>query len=101
VALSDYEQEQLKKVAAHKERILSRKSRRLFPAAVGGMGSGLFGRLAKLPGLREVKDQGAAFLDATAAGAGKFMTRTAQLTTSDTHVVGSLSCITPTRYQQQ
>jgi hypothetical protein len=87
VALSDYEREQLKKVAAHKERILSRKSRRLFPAAVSGMGSGLFGKLAKLPGLREAKDQGAALLDATAAGAGKFMTRTAQLTTSDTHVI--------------
>jgi EcsC protein family len=88
VALSDYEREQLKKVAAHKERILSRKSRRLFPVTLGGRGSGLFGKLVKLPGLREAKDQGAALLDATAAGAGKFMTRTAQLTTSDAHVIG-------------
>ncbi|WAC93486.1 EcsC family protein [Mycobacterium sp. Aquia_213] len=87
MALSEYEQAQLKKVAAHKERILSRKSRRLFPVTVGGMGSGLFGKLVKLPGLRQAKDQGAALLDATAAGAGKFMARTAQLTTSDTHVI--------------
>ncbi|WP_445159783.1 EcsC family protein [Mycobacterium sp. Dal123C01] len=88
MALSEYEREQLKKVAAHKERTLRRKSRRLFPVTLDGRAPRLFGKVAKLPGLREAKDQGAALLDATATGAGKFMTRTAQLTTSDTHVIG-------------
>ena len=87
MALSEYEQEQLKKVNEHKERDLSRSPRRLVPATVREKGSELFGRILKVPGVDKAKDSGAAVLSATAAGAGKFMTRTGQLTTSDARVI--------------
>ena len=88
MALSKYEREQLKKVNAHKERTL-RPSRRLLPFSVSGMGSGLFDKLPKVPGLASVKDPAEAALGATAAGAGKLMARTGQLTTSHARVIGA------------
>jgi hypothetical protein len=86
VALSKYEQEQLKKVSAHKQRTL-RPSRRLLPFSVSDMGSGLFDRLPKVPGLASAKKPAEAVLGAAAAGAGKFMARTSQLTTSHARVI--------------
>ncbi|BBY19865.1 hypothetical protein [Mycobacterium stomatepiae] len=78
MALSEYEQEQLKRVNAHKKRTLKRSSRRLIPFTVSGLSSGLAGQVLKLPGLREAKDQGTALFDGAAAGAGKVMSRTSQ-----------------------
>ncbi|WP_253867830.1 EcsC family protein [Mycobacterium sp. GA-1285] len=46
-----------------------------------------YGRALNAPGAAKVKDGGAAALKATAEGAGKFMTRTGQLTTSEARVV--------------
>jgi hypothetical protein len=88
VALSKYEQEQLTKVNAHKQRTL-RPSRRLLPFSVSGVGSGLFDKLPKVPGLGRLKEPAEAALDATTAGAGKLMARTGQLTTSHARVIGA------------
>jgi hypothetical protein len=87
VPLSEYEQDQLEKVNQHKERDLSHSPRRLVPETVREKGAELFDKLLKMPGVDKAKDSGAAVLNATAAGAGKFMTRTGQLTTSEARVV--------------
>lgn len=87
MGLSEYEREQLDKVNAHKERALSRSPRRLVPAAVQARGASIFGRLQTVPGVDKARDAGAAVFGAAAEGAGKAMTRTGQLTTSDTRVV--------------
>jgi hypothetical protein len=89
VALSEYEQEQLEKVTAHKERVLGRKSRRLIPFDIRGVGPGLFNRLMKAPGVKTVTEPVVSLVDATAEGAGKVMSRTSQLTTSDTRVISA------------
>ena len=88
MTLSAYEQEQLKKVAAHKERSL-KPPRRLLPFSVGEARSGLFDKLPKVPGLASVTKPGAALLDATTAGAGKVMARTGDLTTSPARVIAA------------
>ncbi|WP_118915394.1 EcsC family protein [Mycobacterium shigaense] len=88
MALSAYEQDQLTKVAAHKERAL-RQQRRLLPFSVDDVRSGLFDRLPKVPGLAVVTKPGAALLDATASGAGKLMAKTSDLTTSPTRVIAA------------
>lgn len=87
MGLSDYELRQLEKVRAHKERELRRSPRRLVPDAVKDRGREWYDKAVKAPGAGKVKDSGAAVLKATAEGAGKFMTRTGQLTTSETRVV--------------
>jgi hypothetical protein len=87
VALSEYEQQQLEKVTAHKERVLGRRSRRLIPFGISGIGPGLFNKLQKLPGVKTVTEPVVSVLDSTAEGAGKVMSRTSQLTTSDTRVI--------------
>jgi hypothetical protein len=74
-------------VHEHKQRILSRSPRRLVPATVQERGTELYTKLLKVPGGNKAKDSGAAVLGATASGAGKFMTRTGQLTTSTSRVV--------------
>jgi len=91
MGLSEYEQEQLKKVKEHKERSLSRSPRRFVPATVQAKGASLFSKLQTVPGVDKAKDAGAAVLEATAESAGKVMTRTGQLTTSDTRVVRAYS----------
>ena len=83
----EYEEQQLIKVKEHKKRILKRSPRRLVPASVKEKGAEWFDRMAKAPGADKAKNAGAAVLGATAAGAGKFMTRTGQLTTSDKRVI--------------
>lgn len=87
MGLSEYERQQLDKVNAHKERALSRSPRRLVPAAVQAKGASLFSKLQTVPGVDKARDAGAAVLGATAEGAGKAMTRTGQLTTSDARVI--------------
>lgn len=87
MGLSDYERQQLDKVNAHKERALSRSPRRLVPAAVQAKGASLFSKLQTVPGVDKARDAGAAVLGATAEGAGKAMTRTGQLTTSEGRVI--------------
>ena len=87
MGLSDYERQQLDKVREHKERELRRSPRRLVPEPVKGKGREWYEKAIKAPGASKVKDGGAAALKATAEGAGKFMTRTGQLTTSEARVV--------------
>lgn len=87
MGLSDYELQQVEKVREHKEQELRRSRRRLVPEAVKDKGREWYDRALKAPGAAKVKDGGAAALKATAEGAGKFMTRTGQLTTSETRVV--------------
>lgn len=87
MALSEYEQQQLIKVQEHRERDLRRSPRHFVPATVKEKGTEWFDRVGKTPGVNKVKDTGAGVLSKAAAGAGKFMTRTGQLTTSDTRVV--------------
>ncbi|SBS79301.1 conserved hypothetical protein [uncultured Mycobacterium sp.] len=87
MVMSEYEQEQLEKVREHRDRELSRSVRRLVPESVKDKGRQLYGKAIKTPGAAKVRDGGAAALKATAEGAGKFMTRTGQLTTSEARVV--------------
>jgi hypothetical protein len=87
VGLSDYELQQLEKVREHKERELRRSPRRLVPEAVKDKGREWYDKALKTPGAAKIRDGGAAALKATAEGAGKFMTRTGQLTTSEARVV--------------
>lgn len=87
MGLSEYEQRELNKVQEHKRRIVSRSPKRLVPATVQERGTELYAKLLKVPGVNKAKDSGAAVLGATASGAGKFMTRTGQLTTSTSRVV--------------
>jgi hypothetical protein len=87
LGLSDYELQQLEKVREHRERELRRSPRRLVPESVKEKGREWYDKALKTPGAAKVKDSGAAALKATAEGAGKFMTRTGQLTTSEARVV--------------
>lgn len=87
MGLSEYEREELEKVYEHKRRVLNRSPRRLVPPTVQKRSADLFSRVMKMPGADKAKDSGAAVFNATAAGAGKFMTRTGQLTTSSDRVV--------------
>ncbi|QRY53827.1 EcsC family protein [Mycolicibacterium septicum] len=87
MGLSEYEQQQLEKVREHKQKNLRKSSRRLVPATVQAKGASLFGKLQEVPGVDKAKDAGAAVLAATAEGAGKAMTRTGQLTTSQARVI--------------
>ncbi|QIV80388.1 EcsC family protein [Mycolicibacterium frederiksbergense] len=89
MGLSDYERLQLDKVREHKERELRGSARHLVPESVKETGRKLYGSALKAPGAAKLKDSGAAALKATAEGAGKFMTRTGQLTTSETRVIRS------------
>lgn len=89
MALSDYEQEQFAKLNAHKKRALRRSSRRLIPFDISGIGPRLFNKVLKAPGIRTVTEPVVAVVDATAEGAGKIMSRTSQLTTSDTRVISA------------
>ncbi|MGQ9408956.1 EcsC family protein [Mycolicibacterium gilvum] len=87
MGLSAYEQQQLEKVREHRERELGRSPRRLVPESVRTKGRDWYGKALKTPGAAKVKDGGVAALKATAEGAGKFMTRTGQLTTSEARVI--------------
>ncbi|GBG37334.1 EcsC family protein [Mycobacterium montefiorense] len=89
MALSEYEQKQLEKIAAHKARILGRESRRLIPFDISGIGPGLMNKLMKAPGVKTVTEPVVELLDTTAEGAGKVMSRTSQLTTSDSRVISA------------
>lgn len=89
MALSDYEHEQLEKVATHKERVLGRRSRRLLPFDIRGIGPAMFNKLLNAPGVKTVTEPVVAVVDTTAEGAGKVMSRTSQLTTSDTWVIAA------------
>lgn len=87
MGLSDYEQKQLEKVREHKERELSRSPRRFIPESVKAKGSEWYNNALNTPGAAKARDTGAAALKATAEGAAKFVTRTGQLTTSESRVV--------------
>lgn len=87
MGLSDYEQQQLERVREHRERELRRSPRHFVPEAVKDKGRQWYGKALKTPGAAKVRDSGAAALKATADGAGKFMTRTGQLTTSESRVI--------------
>lgn len=87
MGLSDYELQQLEKLREHRERELRRSPRRLVPESVQAKGHEWYGKALKAPGATKIKDSGAAALKATAEGAGKLMTRTGQLTTSESRVV--------------
>lgn len=87
MGLSDYERQELEKVREHRERELRRSPRRLVPESVKDKGRDWYGKAVNAPGAAKVKDGGATALKATAEGAGKFMTRTGQLTTSEARVV--------------
>lgn len=85
--LSDYELKQLAKVREHRERELSRSPRRLVPESVKAKGREFYSSALKTPGAAKARDAGAAAFTKAAEGAGKAMTRTAQLTTSESRVV--------------
>lgn len=87
MGLSTYESEQLKKVQEHRDRELRRSTRRLVPESVQEKGREYYDQALKLPGAAKARERGAAMLKATAQGAGKFITRTGQLTTSEKRVV--------------
>ena len=87
VGLSTYECEQLKKVQEHRDRELRRSARRLVPERAQDKGREYYDKALKMPGAAKVRDRGSAVLKATAQGAGKFITRTGQLTTSEKRVV--------------
>lgn len=89
MGLSEYELQQVEKVREHKERQLLRSPRQLVPDGVKDKGREWYDRALKTSGAGRVKDAGAAVLRASADGAGKFMTRTGQLTTSETRVIQS------------
>ncbi|EHB48622.1 hypothetical protein MycrhDRAFT_5463 [Mycolicibacterium rhodesiae JS60] len=87
MGLSEYEQQQLVKVNEHKERVLGRSPRHFVPATVKEKGGEWLGKMSKVPGVDRAKEAGAGVLGAAAAGAGKFMMRTGQLTTSHKRVI--------------
>ena len=87
MGLSEYERQQLDRVRQHRERELRRSPRRLIPEGVKDKGREWYDKALKTPGAAKIKDGGAAALKVTAEGAGKFMTRTGQLTTSEARVV--------------
>ncbi|MGD1170251.1 hypothetical protein ACKUVQ_13750 [Mycobacterium seoulense] len=87
MTLSDYELQQLGKVREHRGHELRRSSRRLVPESVKDKGRQWYHKALKAPGAAKVKDGGAAVLKAGAEGAGKFMTRTGQLTASEKRVL--------------
>lgn len=91
MGLSEYEEKQLAKVREHRERELSRASRRLVPESVKAKGRELYANVLKSPGAAKTRDAGAAAFAKAAEGAGKAMTRTAQLTTSEDRVVRAYS----------
>jgi hypothetical protein len=87
VGLSDYELKQLAKLREHKERELSRSPRRLVPESVKEKGREFYTNALKAPGAAKAREAGAAAFTKAAEGAGKAMTRTGQLTTSEGRVV--------------
>lgn len=91
MGLSRYEQQELAKVRAHRQKELSRSPRNLVPESVRsslkGTGEKLRDRAGRLPGADKVKDVGGGAFKTAAEGAGKFMTKTGQLTTSETRVI--------------
>lgn len=87
MAMSEYEKRQLEKVREHRERELSRSPTRLVPESVKDKGRQIYGKAIKNPGAAKVRDGGAFALKAAAQGAGKAMTRTGQMTTSENRVI--------------
>lgn len=87
MGLSDYELKQLEKLREHRERELSRSPRQLVPESVRERGRELYSNALKMPGASKTRDTGAAAFAKAAQGAGKAMTRTGQLTTSEDRVV--------------
>ncbi|OCB56896.1 hypothetical protein A5677_17615 [Mycobacterium malmoense] len=87
MTLSDYELQQLEKIRGHRARELRRSPRRLVPESVKNKGRQWYDRALQAPGAAKVKDAGEAAVNAAAEGAGKFVTRTGQLTTSETRVI--------------
>lgn len=87
MALSEYELQELEKVREHRERELRRSPRRLVPESIKEKGRAWYGKAQEAPGASRVRDSGTAALKTAANGAGKFMTRTGQLTTSEARVV--------------
>lgn len=87
MVMSEYEKLQLEKVREHRERELSRSPRRFVPESVKDRGRRIYVKAVDTPGAAKVRDGGAAALKSVAEGAGKIMTRTGQLTTSETRVI--------------
>lgn len=91
MGLSEYEQQELAKVRAHREKELNRSPRNFVPEQVRttlkDKGTKLRDRASRLPGAEKAKGVGGAALKTAAEGAGKFMTRTGQLTTSERRVI--------------
>lgn len=87
MSLSNYELKQLEKLREHRERELSRSPRRLVPESVKEKSRELYSNALKMPGASKVRDTGAAAFTKAAEGAGKAMTRTGQLTTSEGRVI--------------
>lgn len=89
MGLSAYELKQLERVREHRERELRRSPRRLIPDSVKAKGDEFYRSALRTPGAGKVRDAGAGALKAAAEGAGKFMTRTGQVTTSESRVIRS------------
>lgn len=87
MAPSEYEEREAIKVLEHKEKVLNRSPRRFVPQAVKQRGAGLYERVKKVPGADLAKDSGANMFNSVAAGAGKMMMRTGQISTSRDRVV--------------
>lgn len=87
MGLSDYELKQLAKVREHRDRELRRSSRRLVPEAVKAKGREVYDSALQAPGAKKARDAGVAAFAKAAEGAGKAMTRTGQLTTSENRVI--------------
>lgn len=87
MTMSEYEKRELEKVRDHRERELSRSPARLVPESLKVKGRKIYGQAIKTPGAAKVRDGGASALKVAAEGAGKIMTRTGQVTTSETRVI--------------
>jgi hypothetical protein len=87
VGLSDYELQQLEKVREHKERELRRSPRRWVPEAAREKSREWYNKALKVRGAARMRDGGAEAFRVAAEGAGRFMSRTGQLTTSESRVV--------------
>lgn len=89
MSLSDYEDRAYERVKDRKEKDLNKTVRRIVPKSVKQYGRKVADKVQATPGADKVVDAGSAALATAAEGAGKFMLRTGQLTTSADRVANA------------
>lgn len=87
MSLSEYELKQVEKLREHREKELRRSPRRMLPEAIRDKGNDWLNKAVQNPAAAKARNAGSGAFNAAASGAGKFMNRTAQLTTSDKRVL--------------